>query len=50
MVCAWQEKIHGDENESLLCTTLDYVCLIFFVYKKCKICILFQNETSNFNL
>jgi hypothetical protein len=30
MVCAWQEKFHGDENESLLCITFDCVYLIFF--------------------
>jgi hypothetical protein len=31
MVCAWQEKFHGDENESLLCTTFD--CVFNFLCK-----------------
>jgi hypothetical protein len=36
MVCSWQEKFHGDENESLLCTTLDCVYLNFFCVKQMK--------------
>jgi hypothetical protein len=39
-----KKKLHGDENELPLCIALDCVQYnFFFVYNKCKICILFKN-------
>jgi hypothetical protein len=50
MVCAWQEKIHGDENESLLCTTFDCVYLIFLCETNAKFAFFFKTRLATFNL